>query len=705
MTAYSFVNGKLSTTPVSQTNEQFIFPGPSPSVSANGTKNGIVWALMNYAQSVNGPTVLLAYDATNLGTTLYSSSTNLSRDNPGVAVKFTVPTVADGKVLVGAKNTISVFGLLGSVPTAPKPTLSPGTETFSGTETVTLSDSVSGATIYYTTDGTTPTSNSAVYTNPISVSTNETISAIASANGYLQSAPATAAYTSTSTTANPVFSLAGGSYSGAQTLKITDTSANAKIYYTLDGSTPTSSSSVYGGPLTIAYSQTVQAIAVAPGLFTSPTISATYLIQPVYAISYPQGFSLAKGPVNFNGSTTLDDFRLQLTDGGFSEAGSAFYSYPVNIQSFTTDFTFQLSNPAADGMTFTIQGVGSGAIGANGKGLGYAGIPKSIAVKFDLHSNAGEGSDSTGFYLNGANPTVPSIDLTNTGIDLHSGDYFNAHVTYDGTNLSVTLTDAVTLASYSYISVVNIPSIVGGNTAYVGFTGATGATSASQKVTAWTYLAGPPITPNYPTGFDGVGITLNAGAGFNGTRLRVTDGKINEARSAFYTVPVNVQQFTTSFDFQLTNASADGFTFTLQGLGPKALGGGGGNLGFGGLCTSGCAAVKFDLYSNEGEGQDSTGLYLNGAPPTVPSIDLASTGINLHSGNILRAQIAYDGTTLTVTILDTVTRASVTQSYTVDIPSVIGSPTAYVGFTGGSGGKGALQEILKWSYTVTNNNQ
>ena len=62
--------------------------------------------------------------------------------------------------------------------------------------------------------------------------------------------------------------------------------------------------------------------------------------------------------MQFNGSTDLDDFRLQLTNGGLNQAGSAFYATPVNIQSFTTDFTFQLSNPVADGITFTIQNVG-----------------------------------------------------------------------------------------------------------------------------------------------------------------------------------------------------------------------------------------------------------------------------------------------------------------------------------------------------------
>ena len=88
---------------------------------------------------------------------------------------------------------------------------------------------------------------------------------------------------------------AGGTYAGAQTLTITDKSAGSKIYYTLDGSTPTTNSAVYTGPLTIQVSETVTAFATAPTLFSSSVVSQAYTIQPVYAINFSQGFSLAQG--------------------------------------------------------------------------------------------------------------------------------------------------------------------------------------------------------------------------------------------------------------------------------------------------------------------------------------------------------------------------------------------------------------------------
>ena len=86
-------------------------------------------------------------------------------------------------------------------------------------------------------------------------------------------------------------------------------------------------------------------------------------------------------------------------------------------------------------------------------------------------------------------------------------------------------------------------------------------------------------------------------------------------------------------------------------------------------------AVKFDLYNNQGEGSDSTGLFLNGGAPTnVGSIDLSNSGINLHSGHVFNVLMTYDGATLKVTITDTTTNVSATQSYAVDIAGEWAAP-------------------------------
>jgi hypothetical protein len=110
--AFSLSAGLLSTSPTSESPTAYTYPGATPSVSANGTANGIVWALEPQGYTPSTAPVLHAYDATNLGNELYNSDQAGSRDTPGAAVKFTVPTVYNGKVYVGTQTELTVFGVL-----------------------------------------------------------------------------------------------------------------------------------------------------------------------------------------------------------------------------------------------------------------------------------------------------------------------------------------------------------------------------------------------------------------------------------------------------------------------------------------------------------------------------------------------------------------------------------------------------------------
>jgi len=109
--SYNPVEQQIVSPWTSRTSEVFGFPGTIPSVSANGTSDAILWAVQTDAFE-NGPAVLRAYDATNLAKELYNSNQNPQRDQAGVAVKFAVPTVADGLVFVSAMNEVDVYGLL-----------------------------------------------------------------------------------------------------------------------------------------------------------------------------------------------------------------------------------------------------------------------------------------------------------------------------------------------------------------------------------------------------------------------------------------------------------------------------------------------------------------------------------------------------------------------------------------------------------------
>ena len=118
-------------------------------------------------------------------------------------------------------------------------------------------------------------------------------------------------------------------------------------------------------------------------------------------------------------------------------------------------------------------------------------------MKFDLYNNAGEGTNSTGLYTNGASPTIPATTLGGN-VNLHSGDVFNVHITYNGTTLTMTITDATTPAdTFTTSWAVNIPSTVGANTAYAGFTGGTGGLTATQDILTWTFTSGAPGTIQY----------------------------------------------------------------------------------------------------------------------------------------------------------------------------------------------------------------
>ncbi len=112
--AFAIRNGLLSTTPVSQSAPIYHLTRSTVSISANGNSNGIVWAVDNdaYYSVKQGAAVLHAYDAKNLRREIYNSNQRFARDDPGQSSKFTVPTVANGKVFVAGANRLSVYGLL-----------------------------------------------------------------------------------------------------------------------------------------------------------------------------------------------------------------------------------------------------------------------------------------------------------------------------------------------------------------------------------------------------------------------------------------------------------------------------------------------------------------------------------------------------------------------------------------------------------------
>jgi hypothetical protein len=300
----------------------------------------------------------------------------------------------------------------------------------------------------------------------------------------------------TTTVATPQITPGSETFTGSLNVTISDTTGGATIYYTTDGSTPSpgvGTTKQYSAGFAVGATTTVKAIATLAGDNNSAVASTVYTLQASGSptINFAGGFTSNSGLL-FNGSATWNQtsHRLTLTNGSTYQAGSVFYTTLVNVQAFTNDFTFQLTSPTADGITFTIQNNAPNALGTSGGNLGYATIPKSVAVKFDLSNNSGEGPDSTGEYTGGAVPTTPFTDMTSSGVNLHSGDVMSVHMTYNGTTLTMTITDNTIGKTFTTSWAVNIPTVVGASTAYVGFTGGTGALTATQQITTWSYTAG-----------------------------------------------------------------------------------------------------------------------------------------------------------------------------------------------------------------------
>ena len=213
---------------------------------------------------------------------------------------YTIPSLADGSYTItptktgysfsptNSAQTVSGADITGVNFTATQilvatPTFSPVAGAYGPAQTVTISSTdsgLSGFAITYTTDGTTPVpgSHGTTYTVPITVSTTQTVKAVASATGYANSATGSAAYTINGALNTPTFSPVAGTYTGAQTVTISSNGIGEAIYWNTTGS-PTSGSTLYVSPITVAATETVYAIAEKSGWSNSAVGSATYTIN------------------------------------------------------------------------------------------------------------------------------------------------------------------------------------------------------------------------------------------------------------------------------------------------------------------------------------------------------------------------------------------------------------------------------------------
>jgi hypothetical protein len=374
--AFALSGGLLSTTPVSQSPSGFGFPGATVSISANNTSNGIVWALDNSAWGSSGPAVLHAYNTTNVTLEIYNTTQAGTRDRLAGAVKFSVPTVANGKVYVGGQYALSMLALATFLN---PPIISPAGGVFTNSVTVSISDSSPGVTLYYTLDGSVPTTNSLLYTAPFVVTNSLTARARAFAPGAVDNQGATASFVSSTLLGNGT-GLTGSYYSqhfstnpfvGLPTLVRTDAMVN------FDWGSGPPAPSISATQFTVEWTGDVQPLFSEPYTFYtrtddgvrlyvngqlvvnewvdqgatewSGTINLTARQRDVIRMEYYQNLGASSAQLSWSSPSTPK--QIVPTSQLYPVHNNPPYAYlltPINGSSFSAPVTLTLSTDAGD---------------------------------------------------------------------------------------------------------------------------------------------------------------------------------------------------------------------------------------------------------------------------------------------------------------------------------------------------------------------
>jgi hypothetical protein len=205
------------------------------------------------------------------------------------------------------------------------------------------------------------------------------------------------------------------------------------------------------------------------------------------------------------------------------------------------------------------------------------------------------------------------------------------------------------------------------------------------------------------------------GASVTSNVLTITDKNNSESNSVFYNTKQNITNWNASFTYTVDTAyDANGVCLVFQNApsGVNALGGRGDGQGWGSNDSGGragatipnyianSAALITNIYQNDGVGISYQTAGASGAAITNSFGSFTTPGtVNLISGDPIQYNLSYNGTTLSETLTDTITNASFNTTYATSLATVVGGNTAYVGFTGGTGGYNALQTISNFTFT------
>lgn len=257
---------------------------------------------------------------------------------------------------------IATYKAVGAPPQVATPVNFPGGGSYSSSQTVTLTNATSGATICYTTDGSDPAATTAgtcshgtAYSGPVTVSSTTTLKAIGTEAGYANSPELSSTYTiqGTSAVSEPTITPSGGTYSSAQTITLNDQTSGAIVCYTTDGSDPAATTAgtcshgtTYNGGFTVSSTTTVKAMGTEAGYTNSSELSSTYTIGPATVdepLITPSGGSYTSAQTISLSDDTSEATICYTTDGSDPSATTAgtcshgtAYSGGITISSTTT---------------------------------------------------------------------------------------------------------------------------------------------------------------------------------------------------------------------------------------------------------------------------------------------------------------------------------------------------------------------------------
>ena len=246
-----------------------------------------------------GATIYYTTDGTQPGTSPGGSTSSYSTPI-AITAATTINAIAVAPGFLASAVASGVYTLT----PAATPVFTPDAGAVAAGTTVSIGTTTPSATIYYTTDGTSPDTSPSrtLYVGPIAITAATTINAVATATGFADSAVATAAYTVPPSAATPTFNPPQGSVTLGTTVTVSSTTPGSVIYYTTDGTTPGRSSTVYSTPIAITAAMTINAIATATGFSDSSVATASYTLSPVVVQNFntATNSSLPPGTINFN---------------------------------------------------------------------------------------------------------------------------------------------------------------------------------------------------------------------------------------------------------------------------------------------------------------------------------------------------------------------------------------------------------------------